>query len=54
MDTHLGFPLSKDDDLMIQTISIEEELFKTQNEQLFKVLIFSFMVIAVLIRSIQD
>jgi hypothetical protein len=54
LDTQHGFPLAKEDDLMIQTITIEDELFKTQDDQLFKLLSFSFMILTLLIKNISE
>ena len=51
-DTAQGFPIKKEEDLMIQFMLIDEELFKTKDEQLYKLLSFSFVILNMLIRNI--
>jgi len=49
-----GMPLSKEDDLMVHFISIDDEMPKTKDEQLFKLLSFSFLIISFLIKSLNQ
>lgn len=44
--------IQKQDDLMIQLITIENELQIAKDEQLYKLLSFTFMIIFSLIQSI--
>lgn len=46
--------IQKQDDLMIQLIAIDNELLITKDEQLYKLLSFSFMIIYNLIQSIAS
>ena len=43
--TRQGLPQKKEDDLMIQYISIEEDLFKTKEDKIYKLLVFACLVI---------
>ena len=51
--TRAGLPFKKEDDLMIQQITIDDELFKTKDEQLYKLLAFSFLILNQLIKNIH-
>jgi hypothetical protein len=48
-----GFPMKKEEDLMIHFMSIEEELPKTKDEQLYKLLSYSFVILNLLIKNIS-
>lgn len=41
-----GVPLRKEEDLMVHFIQIDEELPNSQDEQLSKLLSYTFMIIA--------
>jgi len=41
--------MNKDDDLMIQNLRVDDELFKNKDEQLYKLLSYSFMILRKLI-----
>lgn len=45
--------MKKEDDLMIQMMSIENELFKTEDEQLCKLLSFMFLILHQLVKTIN-
>lgn len=49
--TRQGLPQKKEDDLMIQYISIEEDLFKTKEDKIYKLLVFACLVIHQLMQS---
>ncbi len=52
-DTRQGQPLRKDEDLMIHYMGIEEELSRSKDDQLRKLLTFTFAVTNLLIKSIS-
>jgi len=46
--------MKKDEDLMIHFMNIEEELPKSKDEQLYKLLSYSFVILNLLIRNISS
>lgn len=49
--SQLGVTLNKEDDLMVHFISIDDEKLMTHDEQLFKLLTYTFLIINLLVRN---